>query len=105
MKKIKEKPKSTKWDEDIKSISVPFDLFTGLSLVTEELKKKDFTYTKMVKDHSPILIFESKKLEERVSIVIEKENLLIRHFIIKNDTRKLKVLYVLKPSERKFKLV
>tara|TARA_R110000796_G_scaffold100093_1_gene208548 strand:- start:101 stop:418 length:318 start_codon:yes stop_codon:yes gene_type:complete len=105
MTKAKVDTKAKKLKEDLESVSVPFDLFTGLSLVTEELNQKKFYYSHMNTDHSPTLVFESKKLKERVSVVIEKENLLIRQFTIKEDTRKLKVLYVLKPAQRKFNLV
>lgn len=105
MTKIKVRTKIAQLKKDLETVKVPFDLFTGLSLVTQELKDKDFKYIHMTNDHAPILTFESKKIKERVSVTIEKENLLIRQFTITGDTRKLKVLYVVKPSERKFNLI
>lgn len=91
---------------DLKTIDVPFDLYTGLSLVIEEMKTKKFAYKELIKDASDILIFKSVRKKESISINIEKDNLLIRQYsLIDKDRRKLKVLYVVKPTERIFKLV
>ena len=91
--------------EDLKDIDVPFDLFTGLSLVTEELESKGYTYTNFFKKSNAVLTFTSEDEMNEVYVTIEKENLLIRQFTYEEDTKKLKVIYVLKPSERTFKLI
>jgi hypothetical protein len=92
--------------DDLKDVEIPFDLFTGLSLVIEEVNKKGFTYIYKTESRNVILTFEAKEISETLSINIEKENLLVRQFTIKEDGgRKLKVIYVVKPSERTFKLV
>lgn len=105
MTKIKVKTKIAQLKEDLATVTIPFDLFTGLSLITEELKDKDFKYSHMTNDYYPTLTFEAKKIKERVNVIIEKENILIRQFTINGDIRKLKVIYVMKPSDRKFNLV
>ena len=92
--------------EKNKKIEIPFDLYTGFSLVVEELKNKGFEYSKITIDSvSPILTFESKELKERILININEEDLLIRQFSVKKNSRKLKVIYVTKPAERNFKLI
>jgi hypothetical protein len=91
--------------EDLANVDVPFDLFTGLSLVVSEVESKGFTYQHLTQSQGVIIAFESVKLAESIIINVEKENLLIRQFSIIGDTRKLKVVYVVKPSERTFKLV
>lgn len=95
-----------KLTSDLSTIIVPFDLFTGLSIVIEELKKRKFTYTHLNQEAlQNILWFKTK--EQKLSINIEKENLLIRQFSSETKTtpRKLKVIYVVKPTERDFKLI
>jgi hypothetical protein len=101
----KTKTISSKLNDDLATVIIPFDLFTGLSLITEELKSKGFKYAHMINEHAVTLIFESTKLKEKVSVIVEKENILIRQFTMDGDNRKLKVLYVLKPSQREFKLL
>jgi hypothetical protein len=86
---------------DLEKVVIPFDLYTGMALVTDELKGKGFSYDHMLTDQSTILVFKSE--EEKATITVEKENLLIRQY--NKDTGKLKVLYVLKPTQREFKLL
>lgn len=90
---------------DLKTIEIPFDLFTGLSLVTQEMNNKGFKYSHLTNEGVPSLTFKSKKLKENIIINIESETLLIKQFLMKGTTRKLKVLYIVKPTERTFKLV
>lgn len=89
--------------EDLASITIPFDLFAGVSLVIEELEKKGFKYTHLTDKNGATLSFVSKG--EEINVTIEKETIVVRQWAINGDARKLKVLYVVKPSQRKFKLV
>lgn len=90
--------------KDLEGLIIPFDLLTGVAMVIEELDKKKFTYSHTTNEKSIMITYNSKS--ERVIVNIEKENLLIRQFIIEDeDIRKLKVVYVVKPSERTFKLI
>jgi hypothetical protein len=88
---------------DLKGIDVPFDLFTGLQLVTDELESRGFSYSHLVDEDATILVFKGDG--RNVNINIESENLLIRQFLIDGDHRKLEVIYVVTPSERSFKLM
>lgn len=91
--------------KDLKGADVPFDLFTGLSLVVDEIESKGFVYSHLTKEKNILLVYTSKEAKENISINIEKENLLIRQFMMTGTNRKLKVIYVVKPTERTFKLV
>ena len=99
----KKKKTSITLEDDLQKVNIPFDLLLGVSIVTEEVKDKGFKYKGLTQDGSPILTFKSK--EENVTINIEKENLLIRQFSVDGDSKKLKAIYVVKPSERKFNLI
>ena len=90
---------------DLKKVTLPFDLYTGFFAVIEEMKNKGFEYTHMTLEKSPILTFVSEALQESVLVSIESETLLIRQFLTDNEKRKLKVIYVVKATERSFKLV
>jgi hypothetical protein len=92
-------------EEDLKSISIPFDLYTAFSSVVEEMEAKEFDYDSMISSSQPVVIFKSKKKEEKILINVTKENLLIKHFSEKDNIKKLKVIYVVKPSERNFNLI
>ena len=98
--------KKTELEKAIKELKIPFDLYAGFSLVIDELNKKSFIFSDLTTEGAPIITFISTAVKEKILINIDKENLLIRQFsILEDDKRKLKVLYVLKPSERDFKLV
>lgn len=91
---------------DLEKIKIPFDLFTGLSLIVDELKVNTFTYSHLTpNDRSPMLTFESKDKGQKINVNIEKENLLVRQYEINGLERKLLVIYVVKPTERAFKLI
>ena len=97
--------KSKSLEKDLENIRIPFNLFAGLTFVVEELKDKGFEYSNSTQEVIPVITFESLKREEIITINVEPENLLIKQFTVDKDKRKLKVLYVLKPSERQFKLI
>lgn len=116
MKKTKSKSNKKKMvtesdllKSDLLKISVPFDLYSGLSLVTEELNSKGYSYKGLSENGEyPILTFIPKdvlKEDESILINIEKENLLVRHFDVNPTGRKLRVIYVVKPTERSFNLI
>jgi len=92
--------------DDLAGVVIPFDLYTGITIVTDELERRGFIYSHLLNDDGIILKFKNEVIAENISITIERENLLIRQFSIEeNNNRKLKVIYVIKPSERTFKLV
>ena len=90
--------------EDLESIKIPFDLLSAFQSVITELEKKKFKYDSFTNDNEYILTFKKGKTE-RVLIAIQQEHLYIRQYDYKNNKRSLKVLYVVKPSERNFKLL
>jgi hypothetical protein len=97
-----------KFEEDLTEMKVPFDLYTGLSMVTAELKSNSFVYDHFTNNgRQDIITFTPiEKGKEIILINIEKENLIVRHFdILEDGRRKARVLYVVKPTERTFKLV
>lgn len=107
-KKLKEDKISIddKFSSDLKDISIPFDLFGGLTMVVNELKVKGFVYSHFSNNgKQDILTFFRNDEKESILINIEKENLLVRHFDNNEDNRKLRVIYVVKPTERVFNLI
>ena len=101
----KKKANTIQGDLDKNKITIPFDLFTGMSLVVKELGKHGFKYSHLTNDIIPVLIFNSKEKQERINVNIEKENLYIRQFDTRVEPRKLLVIYVVKSEERTFSLV
>ena len=92
--------------DDLAKMIIPFNLLTPLIMVTEEFKSKGFVYSHSVNEKSTLSAsFNSEKLKEKIIVHIEKENLFIKQFSMNDGKRKLKVIYVVKPSERTFKLV
>lgn len=89
--------------EDLASITIPFDLFAGISLVTEELDKKGFKYSHFTDKNGATLSFTSKGQE--ITVTIEKETIVVRQWSVSESARKLEVLYVVKPAQRRFQLV
>jgi hypothetical protein len=98
-------PKRPSLEDDLKGVTIPFDLFTAFALVSAELKEKKFIYDEILVATHPVFIFKSKEKKEKVLVNIGRENLLIKQFYEKDDIEKLKVLYVVKPSERNFNLI
>ena len=96
-------PNNKKFAEDLKEANLPFDLVDALTGVVTEIVAKKFKYKKLSMSDSALLIFERPK--ERIIISVTLESLLIRHFDTEKDTRKLRVLYIAKPAQRKFKLL
>lgn len=96
-------PADEKFSEDIQKAELPFDLISALSGVVKEIVSKDFQYIKLTKDGQNLLTFE--KPDERIIISVALESLLIRHFDVDDNKRKLRVLYIAKPAQRKFKLL
>lgn len=97
----KSRKKKADISKDISSIGIPFGLFTGLSLVLEELTAKSFEYSGIELDRT--LLFNSDTRGEYITIYISDDNLLIRQFDEKE--KKVRVVYVVKDSDRKFQLV
>lgn len=91
-----------KLKEDLKEIDIPFDLLSAFQSVVTEFGKRKFKYESFSNDKEFILTFVNE--EEKILLAIQKEHLYVRQFHYKNEQRKLKVLYVVKPSERNFKL-
>ena len=89
--------------KDLESIAVPFDLFAGISLVTEELDKKGFKYNHFTDKNGATLSFTSKGQE--ITVTIEKETIVVRQWSVSKSARKLEVLYVVKPTQRTFQLL
>jgi hypothetical protein len=96
-----------KFEDDLVNMKVPFDLYTGLSMVTAELKVNNFVYDHFTNNGGQdIITFIPIEGEEVILINIEKENLIVRHFdILEGGRRKARVLYVVKPTERTFELI
>ena len=88
---------------DLEGVSIPFDLFTGISLIVEEITAKEFKYDHLTNEGSVLITFNSPT--ERIIITVGKEDLTVRQFTMDEENRKLKVIYVVKPTERQFKLV
>lgn len=105
MAKKKSTPKKPSLGDDLKDIVIPFDLYTAFSLVVTEMKDQDFTYDSMVKSEQPVVVFNSEEKKEKILVNIAKQNLLIKQFYQKNNAERLKVIYVVKPSERNFNLI
>lgn len=101
----KTKNEKLKLQEDLEKVNIPFDLLHGFSLVVLELRNNDFSYSHLTQEQSSIFTFESKKAKQKILVSINKEDLLIRQFSMNDDNRVLKVIYVVKPSERSFKLI
>ena len=100
------KEKKPSLGEDLKLIQIPYSLFTGFSAVVEELKRKDFEYNGIYKGGASTFIFRSKEAKEHITVYVTKDNLLIKQFSeLKDDKTKLKVIYVVKDSGRKFKIL
>jgi hypothetical protein len=92
---------------DTENMRIPFDLFGGLTMVTDELKDNEFVYDHFTNSgKQDIITFTRNEGKEVILINIEKENLIVRHFdILEEGRRKARVLYVVKPTERTFELV
>ena len=88
--------------DDLSVIKLPFKLFGGFQAVVDELKENTFEYGGIYHDIPSTLLFESKKRKEYITVNISEENLLIRQF---SEGDKLKVIYVVKDSGRKFKII
>ena len=59
----------------------------------------------LINTNLSLLNFKSKEKNENLTITITEENLLIKQFTIEDTHEKLKVIYVIKPSNRNFKLL
>ena len=101
LSEIKIKDKNFK--EDAKEVDFPYDLVDAFIGVVNELTFKKFKYKKLSNDRSVIITYGKPK--EKVLIEVIKEGMLIRHFDIDKGKRKTRVLYVIKPHERIFKLL
>jgi hypothetical protein len=99
----KSKVKAPQLKEDLEGITIPFELFTGLSLVTKEIEDNGFTYSHFTNEYYAVLTFKSE--DKEIDVTIEKETILIKQFGVNDGKRKLKVLYVMRPSDRKFNLI
>jgi hypothetical protein len=90
--------------EDLEIIKLSFNLFQPFSIVVEELKEKGFEYKGIHCEEESTFLFKSKKRKEYITVYISKEdNLLIRQF--SEADNKLRILYVVKDSERTFKIL
>jgi len=96
-------PTSKNFTKDIQKVKLPFDLVDALRGVIKEIVEKKFKYKKFTQESENLLIFEKPK--ERIIIGVTLDNLLIRHFDVNKDVRKLRVLYIAKPQQRNFKLL
>ena len=97
------KSTKSKMTRDLKKVEIPLDLDKEMSMVVGELIDKGFRYSHTTNTTIPMLTFESK--DEKILIDVNKGNLLIRQFSMTGDASKLKILYVVTPSERGFKLL
>lgn len=97
------KVKDKNFKNDAKEVDFPYDLVDALVGVVDEITFKKFKYIKISSERSVIVVYGKPK--EKILIEVIKEGLLIRHFDVFKDRRKLKVLYVVKPHERIFKLL
>ena len=95
--------KDKKLKEDLENIKIPFDLLSAFQSVITEFGKKKFKYESFYNEGEDVLRFKTSK--QKILLIIQKEHLYIRQFEFTKNTRKLKVLYVVKPSERNFKLL
>jgi hypothetical protein len=97
-------PKNKEFTKDIQKVKLPFDLVDALRSVIVEIVENNFKYSKFTKEQESLLSFK-KGQKEIIVIGVTSENLLIRHFDVGADKRKLRVLYIAKPQQRKFKLL
>lgn len=88
--------------EALEDIKIPFDLLSAFQSVIAEFGKNKFLYESFSNEGEQTLRFT--KPEKRILLAIQKEHLYIRQFDTDKEKRKLRVLYVVKPSERNFKL-
>ena len=96
-----------KFEDDLVKMTIPFDLYTGLSMVTAEIRANEFVYDSFKNNgKQDIITFTRNEGKEVVLINIEKENLIVRHFdVFEDGRRKARVLYVVKPTERTFNFI
>jgi len=97
------KVKNKSFNEDVKELDFPFDLLSGFESIIKEAFDKKFKYKSVNTEGQTFFSFTRSK--EVLMINVSDENLTIRHFDIIDKKRKLRVLYVIKPSERDFKLL
>lgn len=98
----KEKPSLNK---DLKEITIPFDLSAAFDSIVKELKAKEFDYIKLIHGQVPVLKFKLEELKEIILIDINKENLTVKQLTEGKEKDKLKVIYIIKPSERNFNII
>ena len=91
-----------KLKEDLESINIPFDLLSAFQSVVTEFGKQKYKYDST--SHEGEVVLRFKKTKKKIMLAIQKEHLYVRQFDIEGKRRKLRVLYVVKPSERNFKL-
>ena len=93
--------------DDLSVIKLPFKLYNGFSAVVEELENNTFEYAGIYEHINSTFLFKSKKRKEYITVNVSDENLLIKQFSENKDEEKdkLKVIYVVKDSGRKFKIV
>ena len=97
-------PQSKKFTDDVNRIKFPFGLIDPLIAVVNELRDKKFKYKKLSGDVEALFTFE-KGTKERILIGITSEHLMIRHFELIKGARHLRVVHVIKPTDRRFKLL
>lgn len=99
--------KDKKFKEDAIDVDFPYDLTQSIECVIEEITSKKFKYKSLSNDTKVLITYErnNKKTKETILIEIMLDNLLIRHFDVVDDKRSLRVLYIIKPSQREFKLL
>ena len=95
--------KEKSFEDDIQDVKLPFELISAMASIVNELNDNNFKYSHKIQDGRTLLIF--KKTKEKIIITISKDNLEIRHFDIDGKKRKLRVLYVADPAQRKFTLL
>jgi hypothetical protein len=91
--------------DDLTLIKLPFKLFSGFSAVIEELEQNDFEYQGIYDHINSTFLFKAENRKEYITVNVSEENLLIKQFSENEDKDKLKVIYVVKDSGRKFKIL
>ena len=94
---------TVKFKEELEKSRIPFDLLSALHSVLAEFGKQKFKYDTVSRLGDTVFTF--KRPKALLTLAIQKENLFVRQYSV-NDKKikKVRVIYVVKPSERNFKL-
>jgi hypothetical protein len=102
------KKKTEKKVPEIEKLEIPQDIKDSYGVIMAELELRKFTKKSAKKEINPLLIGQENFTNSEQSVILEitKEHITIRQFKLeKGGKRTLLVIYVVKPSHRKFVLL